>query len=181
MWQKKPVCINQEPDTPPYMWHDSHSHVLHHIFMHARHDAYSYMQSDIYSYVKKETCVYQPRARHPYICVTWLTFICTTWYTHTRYITQNPDSCATRHIHMSNRKPICINQEAGAPPSRPSSAPPLLPWLIPVGLTFSHITPTSKRCPIGRHGRRSPDTDFDIRGRVYYCWPLHDSNAVPQT
>jgi len=96
----------------------------------------------IYSYAKKETCVYQPRARHPPICVTWLTFICATWHTHMRYMTRNPDSCATYEfrfmcdtwiwIHVRHDTFICetgnlfVSTKSPAPlrPEPPSPPPP---------------------------------------------------------
>jgi len=47
-------------------------------------------------------------------------------------------------------------------------------------LASTPTTFTSKRCQRRRKRQRNLDNEFDIRGRVYYCRPLHDSNTVPQ-
>jgi len=48
-------------------------------------------------------------------------------------------------------------------------------------LASTPTTFTSERCRRRRKRRRNLDDEFDIRGRVCYCWPLHDSNTVPKT
>ena len=57
MWQQKPVCINQEPDTPTYVWHDSHSYVQHYIFIRTTWRIFIQATSYIFIREKRNLCV----------------------------------------------------------------------------------------------------------------------------